>query len=64
MKDPRLTQSGWTSVSPAAKDVMLRWMVSASLEDFFALIARRAQEDHWRYRKAFWSAYLKRDYIA
>ena len=40
---------------------MLRWMVSASLDDFFALIARRAQEDHWRYRKAFWSAYLKRE---
>jgi hypothetical protein len=64
LKDPRLTQSGWARVDPAAKDVMLRWMVSASLEDFFALIARRAQEDHWRYRKAFWSAYLRRGHIA
>jgi len=44
--------------------VMLRWMVDASLEEFFALIARRAQEDHWRYRKAFWSAYLKGGHIA
>jgi hypothetical protein len=42
---------------------MLRWLVSASLEDFFALISRRAQENHWRYRKAFWSAYLKRGVI-
>jgi hypothetical protein len=64
LQDPRLTQSGWTRVRPEAKDVMLRWMVSASLDDFFALIARRAQEEHWRYRKAFWSAYLKRDHIA
>jgi hypothetical protein len=64
LKDPRLTQSGWARVTPAAKDVMLRWMVSASLEDFFALIARRAKEDHWRYRKAFWSAYLKHRHIA
>lgn len=64
LKDPRLIQSGWARVTPAAKDVMLRWMVTASLEDFFALIARRAQEGHWRYRKAFWSAYLKRKYIA
>jgi hypothetical protein len=63
LKDPRLTQSGWTRVSPSAKDVMLRWMVRASLEDFFALIARRAQEDHWHYRKAFWSAYLKLGHI-
>lgn len=64
LKDPRLTQTGWARVTPAAKDVMLRWMVSASLEDFFALIARRAQENHWRYRKAFWSAYLKGGHIA
>jgi hypothetical protein len=64
LRDPRLTQSGWTRVNPSAKAVMLRWMVSASLEDFFALIARRAQEDHWRYRQAFWSAYLKHQHIA
>jgi len=64
LKDPRLTQSGWARVIPAARDVMLRWMVTASLEEFFALIARRAQEGHWRYRKAFWSAYLKHKYIA
>jgi hypothetical protein len=64
LKDPRLTQSGWTRVDPSARDVMLRWLVSASLDDFFALIARRAQEDHWRYRKSFWSAYLKHGHIA
>jgi hypothetical protein len=63
IQDPRLTQSGWTRVKPTARDVMLRWMVSASLEDFFALIARRAQEEQWRYRQAFWSAYLKRESI-
>lgn len=64
LKDPRLTQSGWISVQPSARDVMLRWMVSASLDEFFTLIARHAQRDHWTYRKAFWAAYHKRDYIA
>ena len=43
---------------------MLRWMVSASLDEFFTLIARHAQREHWTYRKAFWGAYHKRDYIS
>jgi hypothetical protein len=64
LKDPRLTQSGWVSVQPSARAVMLRWMVSASLDDFFTLIARHAQRGHWTYRKAFWAAYHKRDYIS
>lgn len=64
LHDPRLTASGWTRVKPETRDVMLRWMVSASLEDFFALIRRRAQEEHWRYREKFWSAYLKGQHIA
>ena len=31
LKDPRMTQTGWARVTPAARDVMLRWMVTASL---------------------------------
>lgn len=64
MKDPRLTRSGWTSVAPAAQQVMLRWMVETSLEDFFRLIERSADNDHWHYREAFWAAYLRRGHIS
>jgi hypothetical protein len=64
LKDPRLTRSGWASVRPAAKDVMLRWMVGATLEDFFRLISRWAEEKHWTYRRAFWAAYLKKGHIS
>ena len=64
MKDPRLTQKGWTRVDPAAKQVMLRWLVETSLEDFFNLIEHSADNDHWHYRKAFWEAYRRRDHIA
>ncbi|WP_291980616.1 EH signature domain-containing protein [Luteitalea sp.] len=65
LQDPRLTQTGWASVSADARRVMMRWLVSSTLEDFFALIARWAeQQEHWRYRKAFWSAYLKKGAIS
>lgn len=64
MGDPRLTKTGWVSVAPAAKQVMLRWLVEGSLEEFFRLIERSADNDHWRYRQAFWSAYLRRGHIS
>lgn len=62
--DPRLNRGRWYNVSPEACRVMLSWLVAETLEDFFRLLEYTAQDDevaqrHWRYRKAFWTAYLK-----
>jgi hypothetical protein len=47
---------------------MLRWLVSATLEDFFRLLEYAAKHDetaarHWKARKAFWSRYLRAGHI-
>ncbi|EJG1713943.1 EH signature domain-containing protein [Vibrio parahaemolyticus] len=62
-KDPRVHNGAWANVSDAAKKVFLSWMVESTLEDFFSLLDYVSRGDetadrHWRYRKAFWKAYL------
>ncbi len=63
LHDPRSTQTGWAGVTHASRGVMLKWLVEASLEQFFDLIGRWAHEEHWRYREAFWSAFHKKGHI-
>lgn len=58
--DPRLpihANKGWQGVGLEYKKVMYRWLVGESLNQFFEIIDRVAQESHWKYRKAFWKAY-------
>lgn len=68
--DPRLTgRQRWSGVDPRARQVMLGWLVTDTLEDFFRLLEYAAQGDatarrHWRARKAFWSRYLRAGVIA
>ncbi|MEC4726800.1 EH signature domain-containing protein [Shewanella sp. D64] len=62
-KDPRVHNGLWANVSEVAKKVFLSWMVESTLEDFFSLLDYVSRGDetadrHWRYRKAFWKAYL------
>ncbi|MCG9737675.1 EH signature domain-containing protein [Shewanella insulae] len=62
-KDPRVNNGLWVNVNNAAKKVFLSWMVENTLEDFFSLLDYVSRGDetadrHWRYRKAFWKAYL------
>ena len=62
--DPRLELGRWQNVSEEARNVILGWLVEESLEDFFRLLEYTARGDevaqrHWRYRKAFWTAYLR-----
>jgi len=62
--DPRLPQeTRWAGVPEKVKRVMYRWLVSLDLDDFFRLLDKTALDRQWRYRKAFWSAYLERDLI-
>lgn len=68
--DPRLTGAArWNGADPRAKQVMLGWMVTETLEDFFRLLEYAAQSDatarrHWAARKTFWSRYLRAGVIA
>lgn len=66
--DPRVELTGWHGVSEEARRVFQSWLVEKTMEDFFNLLSHVAdtQSDsdrHWRYRKRFWNAYLKKGYI-
>jgi hypothetical protein len=61
--DPRVDAAAWAGVSAAAKDVMLRWLTEATLEAFIAIVRRHADPEHWRYREAFWRAFLRAGHI-
>lgn len=64
-KDPRLpfNAHGWLGVGDEAKAIMRRWMTAANLEQFFEVVDNVAQENMWRYRRAFWGAYFDAGYI-
>ncbi len=61
--DPRIQRQRWSGVRDEIRHVLFRWLVGASLEDFFRLLDQTALDRHWRYRKAFWTAYLEREAI-
>ncbi|MDT0619959.1 EH signature domain-containing protein [Salinisphaera sp. P385] len=67
--DPRLGPGRWHGVEPSAKQVLLRWLVSATLKDFFQIVSQASRRDHdadrmWPYREAFWCAYLDKGVIS
>jgi hypothetical protein len=62
--DPRIDRRRWHGVPDRIRNVLFRWLVSVSLEDFFRALDATAMDQHWRYRKAFWSAYLQREAIS
>ncbi|MEZ5936172.1 MAG: EH signature domain-containing protein [Alphaproteobacteria bacterium] len=61
--DPRVRRKSWLGVDGEALKVFKRWMVEVAIEQFLEVIDRLALEKHWIYRRAFWTAYLKRDWI-
>tara|TARA_R110001583_G_scaffold178457_5_gene334366 strand:- start:59689 stop:61089 length:1401 start_codon:yes stop_codon:yes gene_type:complete len=66
--DPRVELTGWHGVSEEARRVFQSWLVEKTMEDFFGLLSHVAEtqsdsDRHWRYRKRFWNAYLKKGYI-
>lgn len=61
--DPRL-RSGkhrWSGVPPENRRVVIRWINERALEQFFLLVKETALDRHWRYREAFWRAFLPLD---
>jgi EH_Signature domain len=62
--DPRLRPQRWVALGEQEAALMRRWLTRASLDLFFRLIDQHALEEHWRYRHAFWLAYLEKGAIA
>jgi hypothetical protein len=62
--DPRLRPQRWAALGEQEIALMRRWLTRASLDLFFRLIDQHALEEHWRYRHAFWLAYLEKGAIA
>lgn len=66
--DPRVELSGWHGVNETAIRIFQSWLVEKTMEDFFSLLSHVAEtqsdsDRHWRYRKRFWNAYLKKGFI-
>ena len=61
--DPRIRAYRWQGLERELF-VLLRWMVSLTLDQFFEVLSETAEERQWRPRKDFWSYYLDRDLIS
>lgn len=63
--DPRLPSGShrWGGVPDDTKRVVIKWLVKEGLEQFFRLVKESAYDRHWRYREAFWRAFLDEDLI-
>ncbi len=61
--DPRLPsgKSRWPRVPDPVRRVVIRWLNERALEQFFLLVQETALDRHWRYREAFWRAFLPLD---
>lgn len=57
MGDPRGNDPAWLHVEEEAKEIFLHWLVKNDFAVFFHIIASTA-DAMWKYRQAFWSAYL------
>ena len=59
--DPRLRKHQWSGVPRQMRRVVIRWLNERGLEQFFLLVKETALDSHWRYREAFWRAFLPLD---
>ncbi|MBF0138246.1 MAG: EH signature domain-containing protein [Magnetococcus sp. DMHC-1] len=65
--DPRISSaSTWDRLDQQDKNVILRWLLRFSLEQFIAIVkefADQKEPDQWMFRQAFWMAYFRKGYI-
>lgn len=61
--DPRIHRANWMTVDRSVVESLKQWMVEETLEDFFRLFDQTSNQYQWRYREAFWKAYLRKGYI-
>jgi hypothetical protein len=60
LDDPRIDGGSWTGTDDAAREVMVRWLAQATLEQFLRVVDRVATKHQWDYRRAFWNAYIEK----
>jgi hypothetical protein len=60
--DPRTQPARWSGCA-RAEIVVRRWLTEQSLRQFFDIVGRVAKVEHWTYRRAFWDALYKNNYI-
>ena len=58
--DPRVAGGSvrWRGVSDEARQIFTRWIAEEDIRIFFDVVARNCNDPKFRYRKAFWLAYL------
>jgi hypothetical protein len=63
--DPRIyPAANWQGVEQQDLEIMLRWLVRATFEDFLRIIGATAKGSHWASRRHFWGAYIEAGYVA
>jgi hypothetical protein len=62
--DPRINNPAWVRSDDAARAVITRWLAKATLEQFLKVVDRVAAKHQWDYRRAFWGAYIDRQYVS
>lgn len=63
--DPRILPAmGWSGVADSAREVLLRWLVRSTIEDFLRLIRSTADKAHWTAREKFWRSFLEAGVIS
>jgi hypothetical protein len=62
--DPRINNPSWVRSDEAARAAITRWLVKATLEQFLKVVDRVAARHQWDYRRAFWGAYIDRQYVS
>jgi hypothetical protein len=64
LSDPRIDRGAWLATHQTARETIIRWLAQATLEQFLKVVDRVAERHQWDYRRAFWSAYIERGFVA
>jgi hypothetical protein len=64
LSDPRIDGGAWLGADERARDVMVRWLAQATLEQFLKVVDRVAPKHQWDFRRAFWNAYIGKGVVA
>jgi hypothetical protein len=64
LSDPRIDGGAWLGTDEAARDVMVRWLAEATLEQFLKVVDRVAPKNQWEFRRAFWNGYITKGFVA
>jgi hypothetical protein len=62
--DPRIEHGAWLRADESARDVFIRWLAQATLEQFLKVVDRLALRHQWDYRRVFWNAYIEKGAVA